>query len=60
MNMKEPYIKEEIKRADDIVIFIVERNEEMLLPQLCKDIGDVLGEYEREISEFLRENSKQS
>ena len=60
MNMKEPYIKEEIKRADDIVIFIVERNEEMLLPQLCKDIGDVLGEYEREISEFLRKNSKQS
>lgn len=60
LNMGKEYIAEEIKRADDIVILIVERNEEILLPQICQYLYDVLGEYENEIREFLKKNSPKS
>ena len=60
LNMGKKYVAEEIKRADDIVILIVERNEELLLPKICQYIYDVLGEYENELREFFKKNSKES
>lgn len=57
LNMGKNYVAEEIKRADDIVILVVERNEEMLLPEICQYIYDVLGVYESELREFVKKNS---
>lgn len=59
LNMGKDYMAEEIKRADDIVILIVERNEELLLPKICQYLSDVLGVYENEIREFFKKNSEQ-
>lgn len=49
LNMDEDFVKEEIKKADDIVILLVERNEELLLSKLCDNIYSVLKKYENEI-----------
>ena len=57
LNMGKAYMAEEIKRADDIVILIVERNEELLLPKICQYLYDVLGVYENELREFFNKNS---
>lgn len=58
-NAAEGFIKEEIKRADDIVITLVERNEGIVLPELCKIINFVLEEYQLEINSFLAKNNSQ-
>ena len=54
-NATEGFIKEEVKRADDIVITLVERNEGIVLPQLCDIIFNILGEYQNEINSLLRQ-----
>ena len=58
-NATEGFIKEEIKRADDIVITLVERNEGIVLPELCKIINYILEEYQLEINSFLEQNNNQ-
>ena len=57
-NATEEFIKEEIKRADDIVITLVERNEGIVLPELCKIIYYVLEGYQLEINSFIEQNNK--
>lgn len=57
-NATEEFIKEEVKRADDIVISLVERNEGIVLPQMCDIIYNILVEYKNEIDTFIRENSR--
>lgn len=56
-NATDGFIKEEVKRADDIVIALVERNESIVLPQLCDIIFNILGEYKNDIDTFLRQNN---
>ena len=56
-NATEGFIKEEVKRADTIVITLVERNEGIVLPQLCDIIYNILGEYRNEIESFVRGNN---
>ncbi|MBO6119157.1 MAG: hypothetical protein J6P02_01680 [Lachnospiraceae bacterium] len=58
VNATDGFIKEEVKRADDIVITLVERNEGIVLPQLCDILYNILGEYQNEVNTFIRENSK--
>lgn len=53
-NATEDFIKEEVKRADVIVITLVERNEGIVLPQLSDIIYKILGEYKDEIDSFVR------
>ncbi len=55
-NATDGFIREEVKRADDIVITLVERNEGIVLPQLCDIIYNILGEYKNDIDSFLRQN----
>ena len=49
VNMSKPFINEEVKRADDIVFCLVERNEGIVLPDLCKMTTRILSEYKDEI-----------
>ena len=56
-NATQGFIKEEVKRADTIVITLVERNEGIVLPQLCDIIYNILGEYKNEIDSFTRDNN---
>lgn len=58
LNASGEFINQEIKRADTIIISLVERNEETTLPALCKMICRVLEDYENDINKFIRENSK--
>lgn len=57
INASEGFIVEEVKRADTIVISLVERNEGIVLPQLCDMIYKILGEYKNEIDSFIRNNN---
>ena len=59
-NATEGFIKEEVKRADDIVITLVERNEGIVLPELCKIINFILEEYQLEINTYIEQNNKKS
>lgn len=56
-NATDGFIKEEVKRADAIVITLVERNEGIVLPQLCDIIYNILGEYKNEIDSLARNNN---
>lgn len=55
-NAAEGFIIEEVKRADAIVITLVERNEGIVLPQLCDIIYNILGDYKNEIDSFTSNN----
>lgn len=55
-NATEGFIIEEVKRADAIVITLVERNEGIVLPQLCDIIYNILGDYKNEIDSFTSNN----
>ena len=57
-NATDDYISEEVKRSDVIVISLVERNEGIVLPQLCDVLCKILGEYKDEVDTFLRTNSQ--
>ena len=48
-NAYDDFIIEEIKRADSIVIMLVERNETEVLPQLCMRVSTVLEKYEDDL-----------
>ena len=48
-NAYDDFIIEEIKRADSIVIMLVERNETEVLPQLCMRVATVLEKYEDDL-----------
>ena len=54
LNMHEKFIREEAKRADDIIISLVERNEEIVLPQICELLYGILGEYENELRTLFK------
>lgn len=58
LNMDQKFIKEDIKAADDIVILLVERNEELLLPNICQYIYGVLKDYENELSKGTKKSTK--
>lgn len=58
LNATDGFIKEEVKRASDIVITLVERNENIVLPQVCEIIYNILQEYENDINAFIK-NSNQ-
>lgn len=58
VNLSKSFIKEEIKRADSILIIVVERNEGALLTNICDNIYNVLCEYENDINELIKKNSK--
>ncbi len=58
LNMSEPFIKEEVKRADDIVILLVERNESIVLPDICKMIYNILSEYQSEYNKIFGKTNK--
>ena len=60
LNMDQKFMKEDIKEADDIVILLVERNEELLLPKVCQYIYDVLKVYENENNKSNKKNTKKS
>lgn len=57
LNMKDDAVKEDIKEASDIVILLVERNEEVLLPTICEYIYDVLKKNENEINKLYKKNN---
>ena len=57
-NASDDFIREEVKRSDVIVISLVERNEGIVLPQLCDILCNILGEYKNEIDTFIRKNSQ--
>ena len=60
LNMDEKFVKDEIKKADDIVILLVERNEELLLSKICDNIYSVLKKYENEIIKENKTNTTES
>lgn len=60
LNIEKDFIWNEVKRADDIVFVVVERNEEVVLPQLCTKICEILHDYENDIRELTEKLNKQS
>lgn len=60
VNLHKNFIKTEVKRADNIAVVLVTRNEKALLTEICNTLYMILEEYEKEVDEILKKVTEQN